>query len=107
AVRQRIHEQVCKHGYNERLQSFVQSYGSEQLDASLLLIAELGFLPPEDPRVPATVRAIESRLVRDGLVQRYDTVETDDGLPPGEGSFLACSFWLADAYTMCGRIDEA
>jgi GH15 family glucan-1,4-alpha-glucosidase len=107
AVRQRIHEQVCKHGYNERLQSFVQSYGSEQLDASLLLIAELGFLPPEDPRVPATVRAIESHLVRDGLVRRYHTTETDDGLPPGEGAFLACSFWLADAYTMCGRIDEA
>lgn len=103
----RIHEQVCEHGYNEKLQSFVQSYGSEQLDASLLLIAELGFLPPEDPRVPGTVRAIESRLVHDGLVKRYDTDETDDGLPPGEGAFLACSFWLADAYAMCGRIDEA
>ncbi|HEY0940284.1 MAG TPA: glycoside hydrolase family 15 protein [Steroidobacter sp.] len=107
AVRQRIHEQVCERGYNARLQSFVQSYGSEQLDASLLLIAELGFLPPEDPRVPATVRAIESSLLRDGLVRRYHTTETDDGLPPGEGAFLACSFWLADAYTMCGRIDEA
>jgi GH15 family glucan-1,4-alpha-glucosidase len=107
AVRQRIHEQVCELGYSERLNSFVQSYGSEQLDASLLLIAELGFLLPEDPRVTGTVRAIESRLVRDGLVQRYDTARTDDGLPPGEGAFLACSFWLVDAYAMCGRIDEA
>ncbi len=107
AVRQRIHEQVCELGYSERLNSFVQSYGSEQLDASLLLIAALGFLPPDDPRVPGTVRAIESRLVRDGLVQRYDTARTDDGLPPGEGAFLACSFWLVDAYAMCGRFDDA
>ncbi|MDY6949411.1 MAG: glycoside hydrolase family 15 protein [Pseudomonadota bacterium] len=107
ALRQRIHDQVCEHGYSARLNSFVQSYGAEQLDASLLLIAELGFLPPEDPRVIGTVRAIESRLVRDGLVQRYDTVKTDDGLPPGEGVFLACSFWLVDAYAMCGRLDEA
>jgi GH15 family glucan-1,4-alpha-glucosidase len=107
AVRQCIHEQVCEHGFSEQLNSFVQSYGSEQLDASLLLIAELGFLPPDDPRVTGTVRAIESRLVHDGLVKRYDTTQTDDGLPPGEGTFLACSFWLADAYAMCGRIDEA
>ena len=107
AVCRRIHAQVCEHGYNERLNSFVQSYGSEQLDASLLLIPELGFLPPNDPRITGTIRAIESRLMRDGLVQRYDTAATDDGLPPGEGAFLACSFWLVDAYAMCGRIDEA
>lgn len=106
-LRDRIHAEVCERGYNERLQSFVQSYGSEQLDASLLLIAELGFLSPEDPRVHGTVRAIESRLVRDGLVQRYDSARTDDGLPAGEGAFLACSFWLADAYVMCGRVAEA
>lgn len=107
AVRQRIHDQVCERGYSERLQSFVQSYGSDQLDASLLLIAELGFLPADDPRVTGTVRATESRLVRNGLVLRYDTASTDDGLPPGEGAFLACSFWLADAYAMCGRAEEA
>ncbi|MBM0107785.1 glycoside hydrolase family 15 protein [Steroidobacter sp. S1-65] len=107
ALCRRIHAQVCEHGYNERLNSFVQAYGSEQLDASLLLIPELGFLPPEDPRITGTIRAIESRLMRDGLVQRYDTAATDDGLPPGEGAFLACSFWLVDAYAMCGRRDEA
>jgi GH15 family glucan-1,4-alpha-glucosidase len=107
AVRQRIHGQVCERGYDAELGSFVQAYGSKQLDASLLLIAELGFLPPDDPRVHGTVRAIESRLVRDGLVLRYDTAVTDDGLPPGEGTFLACSFWLADAYAMCGRVAEA
>jgi GH15 family glucan-1,4-alpha-glucosidase len=106
-MRERIHRQVCERGYNEQLGSFVQVYGSERLDASLLLIAELGFLPPEDPRVDGTVRAIEARLVRDGLVRRYHTTETDDGLPPGEGAFLACTFWLADAYAMCGRIEEA
>lgn len=107
ALCRRIHAQVCEHGYNERLNSFVQAYGSEQLDASLLLIPELGFLPPNDPRITGTIRAIESRLMRDGLVQRYDTAATDDGLPPGEGAFLACSFWLVDAYAMCGRIEEA
>ena len=107
ALCRRIHAEVCEHGYNAQLNSFVQSYGSEQLDASLLLIPELGFLPPDDPRITGTIRAIESRLMRDGLVQRYDTARTDDGLPPGEGAFLACSFWLVDAYAMCGRIDEA
>jgi GH15 family glucan-1,4-alpha-glucosidase len=106
-IRERIHRQVCEQGYNKQLGAFVQAYGSEQLDASLLLIPELGFLPPEDPRVHSTVRAIEARLFRDGLVRRYDTAETDDGLPPGEGAFLACTFWLADAYAMCGRLAEA
>jgi GH15 family glucan-1,4-alpha-glucosidase len=107
SLRDRIHAQVCQEGYNGQLNSFVQSYGSEQLDASLLLIAPLGFLPPDDPRVRGTIRAIEARLVRNGLVDRYDTASSDDGLPPGEGSFLACSFWLVDAYEMCGRIAEA
>jgi GH15 family glucan-1,4-alpha-glucosidase len=107
ALRDRIHTQVCEQGYNTKLGSFVQSYGSEQVDASLLLIAELGFLPSDDPRVPSTVRAIESRLLRNGFVDRYDSATGDDGLPPGEGAFLACSFWLVDAYAMCGRVGEA
>ena len=105
--RELIHREVCERGYNAQLNSFVQSYDSAQLDASLLLIAELGFLPARDPRLLGTLHAIERRLLRDGLVLRYDTAETDDGLPPGEGAFLACSFWLADAYAMCGRIEEA
>ena len=79
----------------------------EQLDASLLAIPLVGFLPPEDPRVVGTVAAIERHLVRDGLVMRYDTGTGDDGLPPGEGAFLACSFWLADVLVLLGRHDEA
>ncbi len=107
ALRERIHRQVCERGYDAKRNCFVQSYGSDQLDASLLLIGELGFLPPHDARVDGTIRAIESHLMRDGLVLRYDTAASDDGLPPGEGVFLACSFWLADAYAMCGRVAEA
>jgi GH15 family glucan-1,4-alpha-glucosidase len=85
----------------------VQCYGASRLDASLLLLASVGFLPPHDPRIAGTVAAIERTLLVDGLVQRYDTAETDDGLPPGEGAFLACSFWLVDAYVMLGRSDDA
>ncbi|MET0986586.1 MAG: glycoside hydrolase family 15 protein, partial [Steroidobacteraceae bacterium] len=107
ALRERIHAQVCEQGYDAERNCYVQSYGSKELDASLLLIAELGFLPADDPRFLGTVAAIESHLVHDGLVQRYDTLATDDGLPPGEGMFLACSFWLADAYALCGRRDDA
>ena len=87
--------------------SFVQSYGSKSLDASLLLIAMVGFLPPSDPRIRGTLAAIEKGLIRDGFVQRYHTSEGADGLPPGEGVFLACSFWLADNYILQGRLDEA
>lgn len=105
--RDRIHRQVCERGFDPARNCFVQSYGSKHLDASLLLIAQLGFLPADDPRYLGTVRAIEARLLSDGFVQRYDTELTDDGLPPGEGVFLPCSFWLADAYAMCGRLDEA
>jgi GH15 family glucan-1,4-alpha-glucosidase len=104
---ERIHREVCERGYSAQLNSFVQSYDSTQLDASLLLICELGFLPAGDPRVLGTIKAIERRLLRDGLVLRYDTAAADDGLPPGEGAFLACSFWLVDAYAMCGQIEEA
>jgi GH15 family glucan-1,4-alpha-glucosidase len=106
-LRQEIHDDICRRGFDPELNSFVQSYGSKQLDASLLLLPVIGFLSPEDPRIRGTVAAIERRLVVDGLVLRYDSAETDDGLPPGEGAFLACSFWLADAYVMLGRTDDA
>ncbi|MDR8914239.1 Trehalase [Burkholderia multivorans] len=88
-------------------QAFAQSYGSDELDASVLLMPLLGFLPPEDPRIVGTVEAIERELLHDGLVMRYRTTEYDDGLPPGEGTFLACSFWLVDNYALLGRIDDA
>lgn len=107
AVADEIHAEVCAKGYDPEANSFVQSYGSKALDASLLQIPHVGFLPADDPRVIGTVRAIESRLVRDGLVLRYDLGETTDGLPAGEGVFLACSFWLADCYLMQGRRDDA
>ena len=103
----RIHDDICTHGFDKELDSFVQSYGSRQLDASLLLMPCVGFLPPEDARVRGTVRAIEERLLVDGLVRRYDSAETSDGLPPGEGLFLACSFWLVDAYVLQKRWDDA
>lgn len=107
AQRAAIHDEVCRHGYDRRRQTFVQVYGEPQLDASLLLIPAVGFLPPEDPRVISTVHAIERELLEDGFVRRYDTGTTKDGLPPGEGMFLACSFWLADAYHLIGRDAEA
>jgi len=107
SLRDRIHDDVCSRGFDAELNSFTQYYGSRELDASLLLLPELGFLPPEDPRIRGTVEAIERNLMRDGLVLRYDTTKTDDGLPPGEGVFLACSFWLVDAYLMLGRVDDA
>jgi GH15 family glucan-1,4-alpha-glucosidase len=106
-VRDTIHAQVCKRGFDAQLGSFVQSYGSTALDASLLQIPLVGFLPPEDERVRGTLAAIEKGLMRNGLVLRYHTHETKDGLPPGEGAFLACSFWLADNYVLQGRLQEA
>jgi GH15 family glucan-1,4-alpha-glucosidase len=106
-VRDRIHREVLAKGYDRKRKTFVRAYGAEHLDASLLLMPQLGFLPPNDPRIRGTVAAIERDLVRDGFVMRYDTQASDDGLPPGEGAFLACSFWLADAYTMCGRHRDA
>ncbi|AHG87856.1 glycoside hydrolase 15-related protein [Gemmatirosa kalamazoonensis] len=107
-LRDAIHADVCRHGYDASLGSFVQAYGSHQLDASLLLLPIVGFLPPEDPRVRGTVAAIERRLLVDGgVVMRYDSEHTADGLPPGEGAFLACSFWLADNYVLQGRRDDA
>ena len=106
-IRAAIHEDVCRQGYDRDRETFVQIYGEPQLDASLLLIAAVGFLPPDDPRVASTVAAIERELVVDGLVRRYDTSATEDGLPAGEGLFLACSFWLADAYQLIGRGADA
>jgi GH15 family glucan-1,4-alpha-glucosidase len=106
-LREQIHAQICDRGFDAQLNSFVQAYGRQQLDASLLQIPELGFLPPEDPRVLGTISAIEARLLRGGFVLRYDTADTDDGLPPGEGAFIACSFWLVNAYAMTGRRDAA
>jgi GH15 family glucan-1,4-alpha-glucosidase len=106
-IRAEIHDEVCRKGYNPELGCFVQAYGKKDLDASLLLIPALGFLPPTDPRVRTTVEAIERHLLVDGFVRRYDTGSSDDGLSPGEGAFLACSFWLADAYYLLGRSEEA
>jgi GH15 family glucan-1,4-alpha-glucosidase len=106
-LRTQIHADVCRKGFDHEQNSFVQSYASNELDASLLLLPMVGFLPPKDPRVIGTVEAIERRLVIGGLVRRYDTARSDDGLPPGEGVFLACSFWLVDAYVMLGRLDDA
>jgi GH15 family glucan-1,4-alpha-glucosidase len=106
-VRDRIHAQVCEKGFNRANNTFVQSYGSKFLDASLLLIPQVGFLPPDDPRVLGTIAAIEKHLLINGLVLRYSTATLVDALPAGEGTFLACSFWLADSYALTGRRPEA
>ncbi len=106
-ARRAIHDEVCTYGFDAELGSFVQSYGSKQLDASLLLLPLVGFLPAHDKLIQGTIAAIERRLVRDGFVLRYDTAEVDDGLPPGEGAFLACSCWLADNLILQGRHEEA
>ena len=107
AVRTAIHAEVCREGFDTEKNCFVQSFGSRALDAGTLLIPQVGFLPADDPRVRGTVAAIERELLVDGFVLRYDTAAATDGLPQGEGSFLACSFWLADAYAMQGRAREA
>ena len=106
-LRDEIYAEVCAKAFDNELGTFVQSYGSKQLDASLLLMPCVGFLPVSDPRVVGTITAIEHRLLRDGFVMRYDTEQTDDGLPPGEGAFLACSFWLVDVYVLQGRFADA
>lgn len=107
ALRERIHTEVCERGFNQQMGAFSQSYGSEALDASVLMIPRVGFLPGSDPRVRGTVAAIEKHLIRDGFVLRYDTEHGTDGLPGSEGAFLACTFWLADNYALVGRIKEA
>ena len=100
-----IHDEVCTKGFDAQLGSFVQSYGSKWLDGSLLLIHTTGFLPPEDPRIAGTVAAIEKRLLVNGFVMRHDPAEIETGLAHGEGAFLACSFWLADAGLLSEEYD--
>jgi GH15 family glucan-1,4-alpha-glucosidase len=102
-----IHAEVCAKGFDAARGSFVQSYGSHELDASLLMLPMVGFLPPEDPRVRGTIAAVERELLVDGFLLRYDTRSGADGLPAGEGAFLACTFWLVDAYVLTGRLDDA
>ncbi len=109
-VRSAIHREVCEQGFDVELNSFTQSYGSKRLDASLLVIPLVGFLPADDARVVGTLAAIERELVRDGFVYRYshdEEAQHIDGLPPGEGAFLPCTFWLVDNLALQGRIDEA
>ncbi len=106
-LRETIHREVCQKGFDSQLNSFTQTYGSKRLDASLLLMPLVGFLPVEDERVRGTIAAIQKHLMRDGLVQRYDTSAHDDGVTGEEGSFVACSFWLVSAQNLCGRRKEA
>jgi GH15 family glucan-1,4-alpha-glucosidase len=108
ALRAQIHDEVCEKGYDPKRETFTQSYGSEEIDASTLLIPLVGFLPPDDPRVKGTVRAVERELLVDGFVKRYTQPSLDtDGLPPGEGAFYACGFWLADNYVLQNRRKDA
>jgi GH15 family glucan-1,4-alpha-glucosidase len=107
AVARKIHKDICAKGVDKKRGCFVQAYGSAALDASLLLLPLVGFLPASDKRIKRTVREIEKRLLCKGLVQRYETQTGVDGLPPGEGAFLACSFWLVDNYVLAGRRREA
>ncbi|MYX46131.1 glycoside hydrolase family 15 protein [Streptomyces sp. SID89] len=108
ALRDEVHREVCEKGYDPRRGTFTQSYGSRELDAALLLIPRVGFLPPDDPRVTGTIDAVRAELGEGGLVRRYSTdTAAVDGLPGGEGTFLVCSFWLADALHMTGRTKEA
>ena len=107
AVRDAIHAEVCARGFDPEVGAFVQSYGSRHLDASLLMMPLVGFLPASDPRIRTTVEAIERHLTHDGFVARYETDPAVDGLPPGEATFLLCSFWLVDTLALLGRMDDA
>jgi len=107
SIRDTIHQQICDRAFNGKKNAFVQSYDSEALDAGLLLMPVVGFLPGSDPRVKGTVEAIERELMPGGLVLRYDTSKVNDGLPPGEGVFLACSFWMVSSLKAIGRMDDA
>jgi GH15 family glucan-1,4-alpha-glucosidase len=106
-IRDEIHQLVCAQGFDQKRGTFTQCFGSPELDASLLLIPDVGFLSVDDPRVAGTIAAIERELLVDGFVRRYRTESGADGLPSGEGVFLACSFWLVDAYQKQGRDAEA
>jgi len=107
AIRDEIHREICERAFNKRKKCFVQAYGSDRLDAALLLMPAVGFLPPGDRRVKATVKAIQRELMSEGLVKRYDTADSDDGLAHGEGMFLACSFWMVSALKSIGRQRDA
>jgi GH15 family glucan-1,4-alpha-glucosidase len=107
ALREEVHREVCEKGYDPERNTFTQYYGSRELDAALLFIPRVGFLPPDDPRVLGTIDAVEKELLHGGLLHRYSTDTGTDGLPGGEGTFLVCSFWLADALHMTGRTGEA
>ena len=107
ALREHIHTDICTHGYNAERGSFTQSYDSDHLDAALLLLPRVGFLPYDDPRIVGTIEAVRAELSYDGLLLRYLPKRSDDGLPGGEGVFLACSFWLVDALCGIGRAEEA
>jgi GH15 family glucan-1,4-alpha-glucosidase len=106
-IRDEIHREVCERGYDSERRTFTQYYGSKELDASVLNIPLVGFLPGTDERVTGTIDAVSRELGRDGFVSRYSTAETDDGLSGDEGQFLACSFWLVSALARNGRADEA
>ena len=106
-LRDTIHAEICQKAFNRDIGAFMQYYGGKQLDASLLMMAQVGFLPPTDARIRGTMEAIERHLVVDGFVARYATTEEVDGLPRGEGMFLPCTFWLADNYALLGRHDNA
>ena len=105
--RDMLHKEICAKGFNKKLNSFTQSYGSKTLDASCLRLGIVGFLPMDDPRIIGTVNAIQKALTRDGLVQRYDPAKSPDGLKGGEGTFLACSFWMVTCLWLMGRKEEA
>jgi len=107
ARRQEVHDEILEKGFDSERNAFVQAYGSQLLDASLLMIPLVGFLPPHDPRVRGTLEAIGRELVDHGFVRRYETTAGVDGLPPGEGAFLPCSFWFADNLALVGRLEEA
>jgi GH15 family glucan-1,4-alpha-glucosidase len=107
AIRSEIHAEVRRESWNDELGSFTQSYGSPELDASLLLLPQVGFLPPDDPRIRGTLAAVQGQLSSDGFLLRYRSGQEGDGLPAGEGTFLPCSFWLVDALALDGRHDEA
>jgi GH15 family glucan-1,4-alpha-glucosidase len=107
SLRDTIHRDVCARGFDRELNSFVESYGSKLLDASILLLPSVGFLEPSDSRVRGTLRAIEQHLMRDGFVLRHDPREVSGEQQPIEGAFLACSLWLADAYVLTGEFDKA
>jgi GH15 family glucan-1,4-alpha-glucosidase len=106
-IRAEIHAEVCERGWDPERRTFTQYYGSEELDSAALVLALVGFLPPGDERMVSTIDAVELELARDGLLSRYSTGHTDDGLAGDEGQFLACSFWLVAARALTGRLDEA